>query len=81
MNKQYQALIYDDDLVDQADFCLQALFKSYQAAQLAVRILEQETSIGSKETLCKYQDDFEKVKFWVDYLLEKNSCSSSTDQP
>lgn len=81
MDGKYQTLIYDDDLVDQADFCLQTFFKSYAAAQLAVRILDQETSISAKEILCKYQDDFEKVKFWVDYLLEKNSCSSSTEKP
>jgi len=79
--------VYDQDLADQADLCLQAFFKAHAAAQSAVRLLSQETEFSSDKLLCLYEEDLEKVKFWTNYLLEKKSCdllekkawSSSTD--
>jgi hypothetical protein len=78
---EYQSLVHDEDLVDQAEFSMQALVKCFKAARVSVRILDQETSATAADTLKKYSEDLEQIKFWVDYLLEKTSCSSSTDEP
>ena len=81
MNNQHQVSINEDDIYDQADLCMQTLVRAFLSAQASIRTLDQETNITAKETLCRYREDLEKIKFWTDYLLENNSCSSSTDRP
>lgn len=81
MYDQHQALVCDEDIVDQADCCLQTLIKAYLSAQISVRVLDQETNLTAKDTLFKYKEDLEKIKFWTEYVLENISCSSSTDKP
>lgn len=81
MVKDYQCLVFDDDINDQAKFCMQVLSSAYLSAQTAVRMLEQDTTIGAKKLLCEHEQDLRALKFWVDYLLEKNSCSSCTETP
>ena len=79
--KDYQVSIQQADLYDQAELCMQTLIKAFLSAQASIRMLDQETNMTAKETLCRYREDLERIKFWADYLLEKNSCSSSTDEP
>ena len=74
-------MIIEEDLVDQAEFCMQSFVKAFIAARQSERMLDQETNISSADFLQKYKDDIEQVKFWADYLLEKNSCSSCTKEP
>lgn len=81
MYKQHQTLICEEDIVDQADSCIQTLIKAHISAQISIRVLDQETSLTAKDVLFKYKEDFEKIKFWVDYVLENISCSSCTKEP
>ena len=79
--KDYQTLVQQEDIYDQAELCMQTLVRAFLSAQASIRLLDQETKMTAKETLCRYREDLEKIKFWTDYLLENNSCSSSTDTP
>lgn len=79
--QDYQASIQQEDLYDQAELCMQTLVRAFLSAQASIRLLDQETNMTAKETLCRYREDLERIKFWTDYLLENNSCSSSTDKP
>ena len=81
MSNKHQCMIVEEDLIDQAEYCMQSFIRSFAAARQAERMLDQETAISSAEFLQKYKDDIEQVKFWVGYLLEKNSCSSYTEEP
>ena len=79
--KPQQICIQEEDLYEQAELSLMSLVRAFMSAQAAVRLLDQETSTTAKETLCRYREDLERIKFWTDYLLEKNSCSSYTEEP
>ena len=81
MYDHHQALVCSEDIVDQVDCCLQTLIKAHLSAQISIRVLDQETNLTAKDTLFKYKEDLEKIKFWVEYVLENISCSSSIEKP
>ena len=73
--------ILTDDIVDQTYSCMHALVHSFNAARVAVRLVDQETDVSVQNILKTYKEDLEQLKFWIDYVLEKTSCSSFTDEP